>query len=154
MRESDDLYKILQLHPSAESEVIQAAYRRLARKYHPDVNNSPEAEEIMTNLNRAYRILGDSNRRATYDYQCSEAQDTGTSNTEQSYASDEEERRTYSGASKEDIYSGGSRHTTPQTPSETQSAHTFEHLGSELKLIGIISLIVIVFLVILVLLVF
>src|SRR3989304_2029900 len=38
-----DHYKVLQVDPEAEAEVVQAAYRRLARKYHPDVAESPEA---------------------------------------------------------------------------------------------------------------
>ena len=67
MRESDDLYEILQLHPSAEPEVIQAAYRRLAQKYHPDVNKSPDAEEIMRRLNRAYETLSNPSARRNYN---------------------------------------------------------------------------------------
>ena len=58
MCNTDDLYEILQVHYNAEPEVIQAAYRRLARKYHPDVNRkyhpdvnrSPDAEENMKRL--------------------------------------------------------------------------------------------------------
>ena len=64
---SDDLYEILQLDPSAEPKVIQAAYQQLALKYHPDKNKSPEAEAIMKQLNRAYEVLGDPERRAAYD---------------------------------------------------------------------------------------
>ena len=62
-----DLYKVLQVDPSAEPEVIQAAYRRLGRLYHPDTNPSPDAHEVMSELNRAYEVLGDPARRAEYD---------------------------------------------------------------------------------------
>ncbi|MBU1878977.1 MAG: J domain-containing protein [Chloroflexi bacterium] len=61
-----DLYKTLQVDPDAEPEVIAAAYRRLAAKYHPDVNASPEAAERMLALNLAYEVLGDPVRRAAY----------------------------------------------------------------------------------------
>ena len=43
MPEPVDLYKVLQVDPEAEHEVVQAAYRRLARKYHPDLAPGPEA---------------------------------------------------------------------------------------------------------------
>jgi curved DNA-binding protein CbpA len=47
--------------------VIEAAYRRLARKYHPDVSQSPNAEARMRELNAAYEVLRDPTRRADYD---------------------------------------------------------------------------------------
>ena len=64
---SQDLYSILQVDPAAEAEVIDAAYRRLARKYHPDVNHAPDAAERMRDLNTAYSVLGDKAKRAEYD---------------------------------------------------------------------------------------
>ena len=69
MHDTDDLYEILQVHYTAEPEVIQAAYKRLARKYHPDVNHSPDAEEITKGLTSAYEVLGDPVKRAAYDRQ-------------------------------------------------------------------------------------
>ena len=62
-----DLYEVLQVSPNAEPEVIEAAYRRLARKYHPDVANTPRAAERMRLIARAYHVLGDPGRRAAYD---------------------------------------------------------------------------------------
>jgi hypothetical protein len=64
---SEDLYKILQVDPAADTEVIEAAYRRLARKYHPDVNGSPDAELRMRDLNAAYQVLRRADQRAVYD---------------------------------------------------------------------------------------
>src|SRR5262245_30574798 len=64
---SEDLYKILQVDPEADTEVIEAAYRRLARKYHPDVNASPDAELRMRDLNSAYQVLRHADQRAAYD---------------------------------------------------------------------------------------
>ena len=62
-----DYYEILNVHPSAHPDVIQAAYRRLTLLYHPDRNSSPEATQLMTELNRAYEVLIDADKRAAYD---------------------------------------------------------------------------------------
>jgi len=67
MTPSRDLYEILQVHHSAEPEVIEAAYRRLARMYHPDVNSDPAAAQYMKDINLAYELLRDSVKRAQYD---------------------------------------------------------------------------------------
>jgi DnaJ domain len=67
MPASDDYYQILQVDPLAEPEVIEAAFARLARKYHPDVNPSPEATEIMKRINVAHEVLSDPERRKRYD---------------------------------------------------------------------------------------
>src|SRR5687768_12248475 len=63
----DDLYAILGVDRGAEPEVIDAAYRALARKYHPDVNRAPDAAERTRRLNDAYRTLHDPDARARYD---------------------------------------------------------------------------------------
>ncbi len=60
-------YKVLQVDPSAEPEVIEAAYRRLVRKYHPDVNSAPAAQARMRDLIEAYAIVRDPARRAELD---------------------------------------------------------------------------------------
>lgn len=62
-----DYYATLQVHPEADREVVVAAYRRLAAKYHPDVSTSPDAAEKMKQLNEAYEVLSDPARRAAYD---------------------------------------------------------------------------------------
>ena len=60
-------YDLLRVHPSAEQEVIESAYRRLLRLYHPDVNKHPLANNVTKMLINAYEILGDSTKRAEYD---------------------------------------------------------------------------------------
>jgi curved DNA-binding protein CbpA len=62
-----DPYKVLQVDSEAEDEVIQAAYRRLAQKYHPDVASGPEAAARMAGINAAWEILRDPARRAAHD---------------------------------------------------------------------------------------
>jgi curved DNA-binding protein CbpA len=62
-----DPYKVLQVDPSAEADVIEAAYKRLAKKYHPDVAPGPEAEARMVQLNLARDTLRDPVRRAAVD---------------------------------------------------------------------------------------
>jgi curved DNA-binding protein CbpA len=64
---SPDYYEILQVSPHATTEVIHAAYRALARIYHPDINTSPATPEIMRRVNFAYETLKDPTRRAAYN---------------------------------------------------------------------------------------
>jgi curved DNA-binding protein CbpA len=59
-----DPYEVLQVQPSAEPEVVRAAYRVLARKYHPDLGGDATR---MVALNDAWDVLGDPARRAAYD---------------------------------------------------------------------------------------
>src|SRR4051794_34333897 len=61
------LYDVLQVSPWCEPEVVQAAYRALARSRHPDVNRDPDAEDQMRRLNVAYQVLSDPMRRVRYD---------------------------------------------------------------------------------------
>ena len=67
MSDSFDAYKTLQVDSEADPEVIQAAYRRLAQKFHPDVAPGPEAAARMTAINRAWAVLRDPASRAAYD---------------------------------------------------------------------------------------
>jgi curved DNA-binding protein CbpA len=67
MAQGPDPYKILQVDSEAEDEVIQAAYRRLAQKYHPDRASGAEAMERMVSINAAWELIGEPARRAAYD---------------------------------------------------------------------------------------
>ena len=62
-----DYYETLQVSVNADPEIIQAAYRKLSLKYHPDRNYDAGAESMMKALNQAYEILSDANRRKEYD---------------------------------------------------------------------------------------
>lgn len=67
MTDAPDPYKILQVDPEAEDEVIQAAYRRLAQKYHPDLTTGQAAIDRMVAINAAWETIGEPKRRAAYD---------------------------------------------------------------------------------------
>ena len=62
-----DYYEILGVYRNASKEDLKQAYRRLARKYHPDVNKEPGAEERFKEINRAYEVLSEPETRGRYD---------------------------------------------------------------------------------------
>jgi curved DNA-binding protein CbpA len=62
-----DVYRLLQVDPNATSEEIAAAWRRLARTFHPDRNRSPRAHEEMQVVNAVRHLLTDPRSRAAYD---------------------------------------------------------------------------------------
>lgn len=62
-----DYYKILGVESGADDKAIKTAYRKLARKYHPDVSDEKDAEEKFKEVTEAYEILHDANKRAEYD---------------------------------------------------------------------------------------
>ena len=86
--EGPDLYRVLQVDPEADADVIQAAYRVLARKRHPDLVGE---EQGMKALNAAWEILGNAGLRARYDRERGEAaaqvarQRTGTAPSPKPY---------------------------------------------------------------------
>lgn len=62
-----DYYEILGVSRDADAAAIKSAYRKLARKYHPDVNKTKEAEEKFKDINEAYEVLSDKAKRQRYD---------------------------------------------------------------------------------------
>jgi curved DNA-binding protein len=62
-----DYYEVLGVPPGADADVIKSSYRRLARKFHPDVSKEKDAEERFKAVNEAYEVLKDSKKRAAYD---------------------------------------------------------------------------------------
>ncbi len=65
--EYKDYYKILGVERSADADAIKASYRKMARKYHPDVSKEKDAEDRFKDLQEAYEVLKDSEKRAAYD---------------------------------------------------------------------------------------
>ena len=61
------LYETLGVSENASHDEIKKAYRGLAKKYHPDINKTPEAEEKFKEINAAYEVLGDEEKKAQYD---------------------------------------------------------------------------------------
>lgn len=65
-----DYYSTLGLRPDSSAEEIKKVYRKLAMQYHPDRNGgNPESEERLKEINEAYQILGDEEKRRIYDLQ-------------------------------------------------------------------------------------
>lgn len=62
-----DYYEILGVPRNASSEDLKSSFRKLARNYHPDVNKAPDAEEKFKEINEAYAVLSDNEKRGAYD---------------------------------------------------------------------------------------
>jgi len=67
MSSKRDFYEVLGVSRDAAPEEIKSAYRKMARKYHPDVNHAEDANERFKEINDAYEILSDTQKRAAYD---------------------------------------------------------------------------------------
>lgn len=61
------LYETLEINENASADEIKKAYRKLARKYHPDVNKDPKAEEKFKEINAAYEVLSNPEKKQQYD---------------------------------------------------------------------------------------
>jgi len=62
-----DYYEVLGVQKGASADELKSAFRRLAREYHPDVSQDPDAEEKFKEINEAYGVLSDDQKRAQYD---------------------------------------------------------------------------------------
>ena len=62
-----DYYEVLGIAKNASQEEIKAAFRKLARQFHPDVSEDPNVEEKFKEINEAYAVLSDIDKRAAYD---------------------------------------------------------------------------------------
>ncbi|HMN28133.1 MAG TPA: DnaJ domain-containing protein [Caldilineaceae bacterium] len=65
--EKRDYYEVLGVDRNADKETLKRSFRKLAQKYHPDVNKAPDAEAVFKELNEAYQVLSDDQKRAAYD---------------------------------------------------------------------------------------
>lgn len=65
--EFKDYYKVLGVERTASEDEIKKAFRRLARKHHPDLSKAPDAQARMQEINEAHEVLGDKEKRAAYD---------------------------------------------------------------------------------------
>ncbi len=121
-----DYYEILQVSPNAEPEVIAVAYKRLARKYHPDADASPDATERMRKLNEAYEVLSDPAKRAEYDALLGRARPHAAS-----------ERQKHERTSSPPP----SRSASPRAPSRHMD-RDYSHVLAELRRVAIIGAII------------
>lgn len=67
MKQFKDYYSVLGISRVATLEEIKTTYKKLVKQYHPDINKTPEAEVKMKEINEAYDVLGDSEKKGRYD---------------------------------------------------------------------------------------
>ncbi len=110
MSKAQDYYTVLGVSKNASKEEIQKAYRKLARKYHPDINKETGAEELFKEINEAQSILTDQEKRKLYDRY-------GKNWREAQQQSDTFRPRSSAGAERQN-FSGGFRFETGADPFE------------------------------------
>ncbi len=102
-----DYYEILGIHRDADTGTIKKAYRKLAKKYHPDTNaDNPQAEKMFKDVTEAYNILSDPEKKKLYD-QFGHAAFDGSAPPEGAYGSPNDNYREYhfEGGNMDDIFS-------------------------------------------------
>ncbi len=71
-------YQILMVDASADPDIMGVVYRRLAQRYHPDIDPSDEARQRMTEVNQAWQVLRDPEKRSKYDRELTSRRDRRT----------------------------------------------------------------------------
>lgn len=120
-------YKVLKVDPTADQEIITAVYRAMCKKYHPDVNKSPDAQARMQQINRAYDMLKDPAERTKIDADLAKSSPSSTSSSSTnsrtgSYTSSSSYNR-YASSTSGSYNSASSSRTS--SPSSTSSSGPF-----------------------------
>lgn len=92
--DSQGYYAILGVSQNVNFQDIKKSYRKLAKKYHPDRNKSPNAEEIIKKINQAFEVLSDRRKRKQYDLEASNIFDARDSSYKENL-SDQNQRKSY-----------------------------------------------------------
>ncbi|KTC82001.1 DnaJ C-terminal domain-containing protein [Legionella cincinnatiensis] len=133
-----DYYKIMGVNEDASEKDIKMAYRKLARKYHPDISKEPDAEEHFKEMGEAYEVLKDPAKRAEYDkYRKNK---DFNQKTQYTHWRPEEAEQFYSSHINEDLFEslfGHSRYR--QQPTAGQDYHGKIHLGLEEAFTGTVK---------------
>lgn len=104
-----DYYEVLGVKRNASQEEIRKAYRRLARKYHPDVNKEADAEKKFKEVKEAYEVLGDKQKKAQYDQ-------FGHSGLNNDFANSGFNANDFGFGDIFDMFFGGGRRQNPNSP--------------------------------------
>jgi curved DNA-binding protein CbpA len=117
------LYEVLMVHHRADQDVITVVYRHLAKRFHPDLDPSPEAQARMAELNEAYEILDDPEKRARYDEILAGGREEPHRPARRADAAPRRSATSAAPAATSDPY--GEAGPPPKTPEPTGSVMTF-----------------------------
>lgn len=129
--ELKDYYAIMGVKPTDDTKTIKTAYRRLAKKYHPDVSKEPNAEERFKEIAQAWEILGDEQRRAEYDELWAHRNDPKFKQFTQQ-DSNTKNQQSFSQEDFDDIYASFFGRRSPFE--EQQNSQSFKQRGHDLEL--------------------
>lgn len=116
-----DYYQILGVNKSASAEQIKAAYKKMAKLYHPDKNrNDPHAEEVFKRINAAYQTLSDATKKSYYDYTTSAAAAAQSAASTQSYTTTRTQQQAYQ--------RNGTTYKASGTYYQPSSKHKYAHI--------------------------
>ncbi|HSH24952.1 MAG TPA: DnaJ C-terminal domain-containing protein [Massilibacterium sp.] len=144
-----DYYHILGVSKDATTKDIKKAYRKLAKKYHPDLNKDPSASEKFKEINEAYEVLSDDEKRKRYDelganwdsYQGFDSSPFGNSYSYRTYSSDDSPFSDFFDTFFSDIFSGSRQNPFEQYESNSTFNENVaaEHLTIQLTLEQVIK---------------